>query len=190
MRASTRSGTAARVSRRRSHFGKTSRSKIEQACEPPTRKSESPAASRYYDRPKKKRVREACPQGALRVLKSCLHAIDATSFQERWTWVVSLSILRPTESMPAQAKEKTRPTEMRAQMNKRAFAHTLGGEYGDDSHGSRFWVAREGRWQSQSHPEKRKAGEGLPKTAEDDPDVVRGHERFIFFFSLHARARY
>ena len=36
------------------------------------------------------------------------------------------------------AKEKTRPTEMRAQMNKRAFAHTLGGEYGDDSMGLDF----------------------------------------------------
>lgn len=36
------------------------------------------------------------------------------------------------------AKEKTRPTEMRAQMNKRAFAHALGGEYGDDSMGLDF----------------------------------------------------
>ena len=36
------------------------------------------------------------------------------------------------------AKEKTRSTEMRTQMNKRAFAHNLGAEYGDDSMGLDF----------------------------------------------------
>mmetsp|Transcript_30209 Transcript_30209/g.90817 ORF Transcript_30209/g.90817 Transcript_30209/m.90817 type:complete len:502 (+) Transcript_30209:259-1764(+) len=36
------------------------------------------------------------------------------------------------------AKEKTRPTELRIQMNKRAFAHDLGAEYGDDSMGLDF----------------------------------------------------
>jgi len=36
------------------------------------------------------------------------------------------------------AKEKTASTEMRHAMNKRAFAHTLGAEYGDDSMGIDF----------------------------------------------------
>ena len=43
------------------------------------------------------------------------------------------------------AKEKTRSTELRTQMNKRAFAHNLGAEYGDDSMGLDFgMVGREG----------------------------------------------
>ncbi|KAH8093638.1 serine/threonine kinase [Aureococcus anophagefferens] len=46
---------------------------------------------------------------------------------------------------PRNAKEKTRSTELRTQMNKRAFAHNLGAEYGDDSMGLDFgMVGREG----------------------------------------------